>query len=133
MSKEGTSDLVTILAAELKELRRLRKSDKCSIQDDQGTTGSVDNVVNLVHSDPGKLIQEFISFQNSKSHWILDSGASRHVTGMSSEFTSYTPYSYTRKETIQTADGTSQLINGVGTVHCTPSITLALVLYVPSS
>lgn len=54
MSKEGTSDLVTVPATELEELRRLRKSDKCSIQDDQGTTGSVDNVVNLVHSDPGK-------------------------------------------------------------------------------
>jgi len=65
-------------------------------------------------------------------NWILDSGASRHVTGASSEFASYTPFPPMHKETIQTADGTAQPIKGVGTVKCTPSITLSSVLYVPS-
>jgi hypothetical protein len=62
----------------------------------------------------------------------LDSGASRHVTGASSEFVSYTQYPPTCKETIQTADGTSQPIRGAGTVQCTPTIKLFLVLHVPA-
>jgi hypothetical protein len=62
----------------------------------------------------------------------LDSGASRHVTGASSEFVSYTQYPPTRKETIQTADGTSQPIRGAGTVQCTPTIKLFSVLHVPA-
>ena len=64
----------------------------------------------------GILNQAFTSIHNCNSNWILDSGASKHVTGMSSEFASYAPYPYSYKETIQTADGTSRSIKGVGTV-----------------
>ncbi|CAD6271158.1 unnamed protein product [Miscanthus lutarioriparius] len=45
-----------------------------------------------------------------------DKGASRHVTGASSEFESYSAYPSTHSETIQTADGTCQPIKGVGSV-----------------
>jgi len=89
-------------------------------------------VANLVHFDPGILNQAFTSAQSSNSNWILDSCASRHVTGMSSEFLSYTPYTHSHNETIQTADGTSRPIKGVGMVQCTLSVTLSSVLYVPS-
>lgn len=80
------------------------------------------NLVNLARPSTRK-IQE---------NWILDSGASRHVTGASSELASYVPFPPTCKETIQTADRTVQPIHGIGTVNCTPSITLSSVLYVPS-
>ena len=80
------------------------------------------NLVNLAHPDKG----------TSLANWILDSGASKHVTGTLSEFASYNPFAPMQKETIQTADGTAQPIKGVGTVQCTPSITLSSVLYVPS-
>jgi hypothetical protein len=62
--------------------------------------------------------------------WVIDSGASKHVTGISSSFKTYTPHSY--YETIQTADGTSQPIHGVGSIECTPSLHLSSVLHVPS-
>jgi len=68
----------------------------------------------------------------SCANWILDSGASRHVTGASSEFASYNAYPSTHSEIIQTADGTCQPIKGVGSVKCSPSITLSSVLHVPS-
>jgi hypothetical protein len=67
-----------------------------------------------------------------KRNWILDSRASRHVTGTSSEFASYIPFPSTCKETIQTTDGRAQPIQGMCTVECTPLITLSSVLYVPS-
>ena len=133
MSEEGASDLVTISTTELEELRKLKENKNNSKSDDQGTVStSTDNVANFIHSDAGMKKQALLSIKNSNSSWILDFGASRHVTGMSSEFTSYTPYSYSHKEIVQTADGTSRPIRGVGTVQCTPSITLSSVLYVPS-
>jgi hypothetical protein len=70
--------------------------------------------------------------KKSNSSWILDYGASKHVTGRPSEFISYKLYPSSYKKTSQTADGTFQPIKGVGTVKCTPSITLSSVLYVPS-
>ncbi|WVZ82886.1 hypothetical protein U9M48_030094 [Paspalum notatum var. saurae] len=86
------------------------------------TSTVLGNLVNLARPGTGTF----------NTNWILDSGASRHVTGESDEFASYTPFPLSRKETIQTADGTAQPIRGVGTVKCTPSITLSSVLYVPS-
>ena len=62
--------------------------------------------------------------------WIVDSGASRHVTGNASEFSSYTHLAM--PESIQTADGTSQPVIGKGTVNCTGSVTLSNVLHAPS-
>jgi len=73
-----------------------------------------------------------MSMQSSNLDWILDSGATKHVSGMSNEFASYTPHPCTHKEMIRTANGTSCLVKGVGTVQCTPSIGLSSVLYVPS-
>jgi hypothetical protein len=54
------------------------------------------------------------------------------VTGISSEFVEYHPSMHVCPETVQTADGTSQPINGIGLVRCSPSITLSSVLHVPS-
>jgi hypothetical protein len=85
------------------------------------TICSTENVTNLSHSAP-----------DTHSRWILDSGASQHVTGRYSNFSSYTPYLYRHKETIQTADGACHSIKGVGVVQCTPSIKLPSVLYAPS-
>jgi hypothetical protein len=51
---------------------------------------------------------------------------------MRGAFASYKPYPFTRKETIQIADGTSCPLKGEGTVQCTPSITLSSVLYISS-
>lgn len=126
--------MVTISASELEELRKLKKNmskSKPNLQ--ERTSTSANNVSNLVHSDTGMKTHALMSMNDSVSSWILDSGASRHVTGMSSEFTSYSPYPYYHKETVQTADGTSQPIKGVGTVQCTPSITLSSVyMFLPS-
>ena len=64
--------------------------------------------------------------------WILDSGASKHVTGNSKEFELYNSYPPTHKETVQIADGTRQPIVGVGSVQCTPTIKLYSALHVPA-
>jgi hypothetical protein len=65
---------------------------------------------------------------NNNSDWVLDSGALKHVTGNLKE----SQHPSTNKETIQTADGTTQPIMENGMVQCTPTISLSSVLYVPA-
>ena len=91
-----------------------------------------ENIANYTQSTSGNPNHAFMSMQSSNLDWILDSGATKHVSGMSNEFASYTPHPCTHKEMIRTANGTSCPVKGVGTVQCTPSIGLSSVLYVPS-
>ena len=49
---------------------------------------------------------------------------------MSSPFKTYNPY--THSESVQITDGTSRKIHGVGSIECTPSLSLSSVLHVPS-
>lgn len=62
--------------------------------------------INFVYKNEGNYAHASLPTQISKSNWILDSEASKHVTGTSNEFVSHTKYPPTRKETLQTADGT---------------------------
>jgi hypothetical protein len=49
--------------------------------------------------------------------WIIDYGATNHMTGASNLFTSYTPCS--DKDKVCLADGSMSPITGRGSVHCT--------------
>ncbi|VAH22706.1 unnamed protein product [Triticum turgidum subsp. durum] len=90
------------------------------------------NFAHFVYTGEGNFANASISTHDFLPDWILDSGASKHVAGTSTEFESYTQYPITHCETIQTADGTSQPIKGVGSVQCTPTIKLSDVLHVPA-
>jgi hypothetical protein len=60
--------------------------------------------------------------------WIVDSGASQHVTGVVGEFSSYTRLVVSKN--IQMADGTTRPVVGKDIVKC--SMTLTKVLHAPS-
>ena len=64
------------------------------------------------------------------STWILDSGASDHMTGMPDIFSSLQQSSTHTHVTV--ANGSHAIVNGIGTVIISPTITLSSVLYVPS-
>src|SRR3954466_5570301 len=64
--------------------------------------------------------------------WIVNSGASKHITGTRGEFREYSSSMHKHPETVQTANGTFQPIRGTSYIHCTPSITLSSVLHVLS-
>lgn len=67
----------------------------------------------------------------SPSHtWILDSGASDHMTGESTLFSSYSPCAGNQK--IKIADGSFSAIAGKGSVVLSPVLTLNDVLHVPN-
>ena len=61
--------------------------------------------------------------------WILDSGATDHMTHASYQFKTYTPCPSNRKITI--ADGTTTTVARVRDVHITPILILKNVLHVP--
>ncbi|KAE8723356.1 MORC family CW-type zinc finger protein 3 isoform 2 [Hibiscus syriacus] len=67
---------------------------------------------------------------SSKSNpWIIDSGATDHMIGNSSIFSSYFPLSGNLK--VKIADGSLTSIAGKGSIIISPSLTLLNVLHVP--
>jgi hypothetical protein len=62
--------------------------------------------------------------------WVIDSGASDHMTGMSPLFLSNNPCS--GKDKVRIADSSLSPVLGKGSVSVTPSMTLTSVLHVPN-
>uniref|UniRef100_A0ACD6AQ01 Uncharacterized protein n=1 Tax=Avena sativa TaxID=4498 RepID=A0ACD6AQ01_AVESA len=62
--------------------------------------------------------------------WIIDSGATNHMTGSSKFFSTYIPRS--GRDRVRIADGSSAPIMGSGNITCTPTLPLSPVLHVPN-
>jgi hypothetical protein len=67
---------------------------------------------------------------SSSLPWIIDSGATDHMTGCSSFFDSYSPCS--GKDKVRVADGSLSSISGKGSINYSPTLSLSSVLHVPS-
>jgi len=70
-----------------------------------------------------------VSDKNYNPYWILDFGATDHMTPLPNHFSSYTPCPSNKK--ISTADGSLMTAAGQGEVQISPSITLKNVLHIP--
>ena len=64
-----------------------------------------------------------------RNAWILDSGATDHMTHNSNQFKTYLPCPSNRK--IVVADGATTTVAGIGDVHVTSNLVLKNVLHVP--
>nr|CAD1837563.1 unnamed protein product [Ananas comosus var. bracteatus] len=73
-----------------------------------------------------------LTFEKSafSQYWIIDSGASDHMTGASNHFPSYFPSS--DKDKVHIAYGFMSTISGKGSIVCNSSLALTYVLHVPS-
>jgi len=60
------------------------------------TTSHFGNFANYAHLGKGTQAQALASTCRHSIEWVIDSGASKHVTGTSSSFKTYTPQSYLR-------------------------------------
>jgi hypothetical protein len=94
------------------------------------TSNNFGNFGNYTRIGEGTQAQALASSCRHHIDWVIDSGASKHVTGMSNSFKTYSPYIHSKFA--QIADGTSQLIHGVESIECTPSLSLSSILHVPS-
>lgn len=71
----------------------------------------------------------FNTYLDHNTPWIIDSGASDHMTSYSNLFSTYLPCSGNRK--IKIADGSLSPIAGTGSIPLTKGLTLTSVLHVP--
>ena len=65
---------------------------KWESSEDQDKEAYSGDFINFAYTDEGNYAHASIPTKISKLNWILDSGASKHVTGTSSEFVSYIQY-----------------------------------------
>ncbi|WKA08566.1 hypothetical protein VitviT2T_026277 [Vitis vinifera] len=70
-----------------------------------------------------------ISTHNNDDDWILNSGATYHMTFYSNDFSNATQ---SRRSCVKNANGVAYPITGVGTVTLSPSLSLSNTLLVPS-
>ena len=77
-------------------------------------------------AESGKTNTCFIS---SSSTWVIDFGATDHMTSNSSVFTTF--QSHPSTSTVTLADGSTSCVLGSGTIHPTPLITSTSILSLP--
>lgn len=70
------------------------------------------------------------SILSSQASWIIDSGASHHMNGMSTLFHTYQVSS--GKDKVRIADDSYSLVVGHDDIHATSELSLSSVLYVPN-
>ncbi|RVW71473.1 Retrovirus-related Pol polyprotein from transposon TNT 1-94 [Vitis vinifera] len=95
-------------------------------------TGSSSNQVigsgTLAHK--GNFLSAFIAGKKCKKPWIVDSGASDHMTGAATIFDTYS--SCPNNLTVRIADGSLSKVAGTGSVVLSRDLTLNSVLLVPN-
>ena len=96
------------------------------------SSGSVIGSTSLANSGKNPILSALSSISSSNSHqssWILDSGATDHMTPILDKFVSYE--SCTAGLNVQTANGTLFVVVGIGSIHVEPRGLLSRVLHVP--
>ena len=78
----------------------------------------------------GRTQYPFSALANSYKPWIIDSGATDHMTGSSTSFTTYVPCVGNMKVWI--VDGSYTPVAGKGTISLTKTFSLESVLHVPN-
>jgi Zinc knuckle len=116
---EGESEETAVFTEEDHEfLEMLKRNQKAAsegerVLDDASTSASSrGNIASFAHSATDICDTfDFVSISTTRSpDWIVDSGASRYVTGVAREFSSYTHLAVS--ESIQTAVGMAQPVIG---------------------
>ena len=69
-----------------------------------------------------------VCLSSASRPWVIDSGATDHMTGVSGIFSEF----HESSSNVTLADGSVSTVKGVGTVPLTPSLSLSSVMYLPS-
>ena len=130
-SSSSTSDIIISSSSSSHQMEMLQKllSPLLSVQ---SQTGSSSNQVigsgTLAHK--GNFLSAFTAGKKRKKPWIVDSGASDHMTGDATIFDTYS--SCPNNLTVRIADGSLSKVAGTGSVVLSRDLTLNSVLLVPN-
>uniref|UniRef100_A0ACD5V2D5 Uncharacterized protein n=1 Tax=Avena sativa TaxID=4498 RepID=A0ACD5V2D5_AVESA len=83
----------------------------------------------LATTSQGKECHQAYTTTSQSKPWIIDTGATNHMTEASELFSTYTPCS--GKDKVRVADGSMAPIVGRGSIRCTKTLSLSPVLHVP--
>ena len=78
----------------------------------------------------GNFLNAFSISSNTSYPWIIDSGATDHMTGLSNLFFTYKPLS--GKQKVKIADGSLSSVAGKGSISVSKTMILKSVLHVPN-
>ena len=127
----GTDDRLTQLVTQL-AARLLPTTSASSASPNSAPSGAdgyiPSSLLTTVVRPVGTIIKALIAESSPDQSWIVDSGASKHMTPDPTLFKTYKPMS--GREKVQTADGSLCSIAGVGDVTCTPDLQLSSVFHV---
>ena len=114
MAEEASKAIVTIPADEYAKL----------LEDQETLKNSSHSVTAIAESgNPNKCLV------SSTSKWVIDSGATDHMTGNPNLFTTFESQT---SSLVTLADGSKSTVLGLGTVHPTPLLSLSSVLNLPN-
>lgn len=116
--QQASSDSLPFTKEQMEKLYKMFQSQ---------TLGNSNPSCSLAQS--GNFFTAAVACSKSNGSWILDSGATDHMTGTSEFFSSYTPCAGNQK--VKIADGSFAVVAGKGTVSISPFLNLKDVLHVP--
>ena len=132
-SNEQGSQVGRSSQAIAQEVQRLVREEMQQLKNLLTSPRSVIGSTSLAGSGKTKILSELshISASNNstKTAWILDSGATDHMTPIKENFMTFTPLDKGRH--VKTADGTLLPVEGIGTLRLDPIGSLTHVLYIP--
>jgi GAG-pre-integrase domain len=106
-------------------------SATASVASPSGVDGyNFPSLLTTVIKSIGTIMKALVAEPSLDKSWIVDSGASKHMTPYPMMFKTYKPLS--GRDKVQTADGSLCSIAGVGDVTCTSELQLSSVLHVPN-
>jgi hypothetical protein len=110
----------------LEEFTSKLKLSECS-SSSQATSKADSSLI--ATSQQGMECHQAHSSINHSNPWIINTGATNHMTGASNLFNTYNPCS--GKDKVRVADGSMAPIVGRGSIMCTKTLSLSPVLHVP--
>ena len=111
-----SSNCITLTGSEYEEYAQFQAAKQQAQQQSSSLQHSSTSIACLSQSSTG-------------TPWILDSGASDHISGNETLFSTLIPT--LDSSTVTLANGSETTVKGIGTVQLIPSITLQSVLYTP--
>jgi hypothetical protein len=102
-----------------------------SVASSSGVDGyNLSSLLTIIIEPIGTIMKALVAEPSLDKSWIVDFGASRHMTPYPMMFKTYKHLS--GRDKVQTVDGSLCSIAGVGDVTCTSELQLLSVLHVPN-